>query len=79
MFGRKEKGRFHTVDTSVVRLHVRLFHFSILNHKRVTLASLVSEDGGAVECNIESFREFAGRITEEADLHTIIRVIVSKD
>ncbi len=47
---------------------MRLLNFPVLHYQSITLASIIAEDGSAVERKIQSFGEFAGWITQEADL-----------
>ena len=43
--------------------------FAILNHQRVTLATVLTEDSSTVERKVEVLRELTGWITQEADLY----------
>lgn len=57
-----------TIDSGVVRFNKGLLHLAVLDDQSVAFATLVSEDGGAVESKIESFCEFACWVSQEANL-----------
>lgn len=57
-----------TIEAGVVGLHKGLLDLSILHQEGIPLATVVAEDGGAVEAQVERLGEFAGRVTQEADL-----------
>ena len=40
----------------------------VLDYQSITLATIVSEDCGTLECEVEVFGELTGRVTKEADL-----------
>ncbi len=44
------------------------FDLSIFDHKSISLASISSENGGAIESEVQSFSEFTAWVTEESDL-----------
>jgi hypothetical protein len=58
----------HTVHTSVVRLDESLLDLTVLDEEGVALAAVVAEDGAAVEAEVQSLGELAGRVTQEANL-----------
>lgn len=58
-----------TIDSSIVRLNKSLLDLAVLNSQGVALASAVSEDRGAIEAEVKSLGEFAGGVTQEADLY----------
>ena len=57
-----------TVETSVIRLDESLLDLSILNEQDVALAAVVTEDGAAVEAEVERLGELAGWVSQEANL-----------
>lgn len=57
-----------TVHPSVIRLDMSFFHFPILSDQCVALGTVVAEDCGGVEGQVEIFGELAGWIAEETDL-----------
>lgn len=61
-----------TVETGVVGLHESLLNLAVLDQQGVALAAVVSEDGGAIEGNIERLGELAGGVAQEADLVVFI-------
>ena len=58
-----------TLDSGIVGFHVGALDFAILNHQRVTLATVLTEDSSAIEGEVEVFGELTGRVTQEADLY----------
>jgi hypothetical protein len=60
--------RSHTVDTGVIRLDKGVLDLSVLDNQRIALASVVSEDRGAVEAKVQSLGELATGVTQEANL-----------
>lgn len=58
----------HTVHTSVVGLDESLLDLTVLDEEGVALAAVVAEDGAAVEAEVQSLGELAGRVTQEANL-----------
>ena len=57
-----------TVHSGVVGLHVGALDLAIFNHQCITLATVLAEDGGALEGEVEVFVELTGWIAQEADL-----------
>lgn len=55
------------VETGVVGLHESLLNLAVLDQQGVALAAVVSEDGGAIEGDIERLGELAGGVAQEAD------------
>lgn len=61
-----------TVHSSIVRLHVSALDFPVFDHQGITLATVVSEDCGTLESELEVFGELTGWVTEEPDLELIV-------
>lgn len=57
-----------TVEADVVGFHESLLDLSVLHEQGVTLAAVVTKDGAAVEAQVQSLGELAGRVTQEANL-----------
>ena len=57
-----------TVHSGVVRLHVSALDLAIFNHQCITLATVLAEDGSALEGEVKVFVELTGWITQETDL-----------
>ena len=57
-----------TVHPSIVRLHVGALDLPIFDYQGITLATIVPEDCGALESEVEVFGELTGWVTKEADL-----------
>ena len=57
-----------TVHSSIVGLHVGALDFAIFNHQCITLATVLAEDGSALEGEVKVFVELTGWITQESDL-----------
>lgn len=57
-----------TIHPSVVRFDINLLHLTVLRDQRVALAALVTEDGGAIEGQIECLGELARGVAQEANL-----------
>lgn len=66
------RGWNRTVETGVVGLHESLLNLAVLDQQGVALAAVVSEDGGAIEGDIERLGELAGGVAQEADLVVFI-------
>lgn len=58
----------HTIHTSVVWLNMSGLDLSVLDDQGVTLGTILTEDCGALEGELEILGELAGRIAEETDL-----------
>ena len=63
-----------TVDACVVWLDVGAHDFAAVDDEGVALATVVAEDGAAIEGEVESFGKFAGGVTEEADAGFAVRI-----
>ena len=61
-----------TVDPSIVRLHVSALNLPIFDYQGITLATIVPEDCGTLESEVEIFGELTGWVTKEADLESKI-------
>ena len=57
-----------TVHPSIVRLHVSTLDLPVFDYQGIPLATIVPEDCGTLESEVEVFGELTGWITEEADL-----------
>ncbi|KAI4134277.1 MAG: hypothetical protein LQ347_001660 [Umbilicaria vellea] len=57
-----------TIETSIIRLHMRLLDLSVRDHKRIPLAPVAAENRRAIEVEVQCGREFDGGVAEEADL-----------
>lgn len=57
-----------TVHSSIVRLHVSALDLPVFDYQGITLATIVPEDCGTLESEVEVFGELTGWVTEEADL-----------
>ena len=64
-----------TVETGIVGFHESFLHLTILDQQSVTLATDVTEDGSAVEAQVESLGELTGRVTQEADLVSYVSTL----
>lgn len=63
-----------TANTGIVGLDVCFLHFAAVDDEGVTLATVVAENGLAVEGEVEGFGELARRVAEEADARLAGRV-----
>lgn len=72
-----DRGYWLTVETGVVGLNESLGDLAILNKEHVALAAVVTEDGAAVEAQVEGLGELARGVTQEANLTTQIRQSMS--
>ena len=59
---------FLTIHPGIVGLHVGALDFAIFNYQCITLATVLAEDGSALEGEVEVFVELTGWITQESDL-----------
>lgn len=57
-----------TIETSIIRLHMRRLDLSVLDHKRIPLAPVAAENRRAIEVQVQCGREVDGGVAEEADL-----------
>lgn len=57
-----------TIETSIIRLHMRLLDLPVLDHEHIPLAPVAAEDRRAVEVEVQCGRELDGGVAEEADL-----------
>lgn len=57
-----------TIHASVVRFNMRPLHLAILNDQSISLAAVSTEDGSAVERQIQSPSKSESRISNEANL-----------
>ena len=71
MGGSDHNAQRHTIDTGVIRLNSNLRNLSILCHERVSLASIVTKDGGTIEGEIQSRSKGCAWVTEEANLSSL--------
>lgn len=64
------RNRTLTIEPDVVGFHKGLLDLAVLHQEGVPLATVVSEDGGAVKAQVQSLGELAGRVAQEADLES---------
>ena len=58
----------HTIDFTGFRFHMNRLDRSIVDNECVTLGTGVPKDLSRIKGEVQLFCEFAGRITQEADL-----------
>ena len=56
------------VKTSIVRLNMHRSDLAILNFQNIALATWSTKDCSSIKGEVESFSEFCGWVTKEADL-----------
>ena len=66
-----------TVYPSIVRLHVSALDLPVFDYQSITLATIVSEDCGTLECEVEVFGKLTGWVTKEADLELKVSLAIS--
>lgn len=59
-----------TIETSIIRLHMRLLDLPVLDHEHIPLAPVAAENRRAIEVEVQCGRELDGGVAEEADLQT---------
>jgi len=56
------------IQACVIRLDVGCFDGTVFNHKSISLRTIASEDGGAVEREIKCLCEAKAGVSQEANL-----------
>ena len=57
-----------TIHTRIVGFYKGFFDLTVFDHKRIAFTPMATEYGATVEGEVESAREFAGRVCKEANL-----------
>jgi hypothetical protein len=57
-----------TIQSSVIRFDMSLLHGTVFNNQSIALGAVTTEDGCAIEIEVECFGEGYAGVSEEADL-----------
>ena len=64
----RSREELHTLNPSIIWLHMSALNLTILDYQGVALATVVSKDCRTVEGEVEVFSELTRWVTKEADL-----------